>query len=779
MFKQSSQNLYDFFHISGMGFYIPFYQRKYSWDQDNVKKLLDDLVTGVNEVVNDHDYIRFIGNLILFPMQNPETGTHYDRRDLITRVVNVIDGQQRISTIAIISILLSARLSEILEQLKAPGWAETSPIDALIDSIETRGISLRKFYSVESELIGATPRYKPKIIRGLHTSSSPVTDQWTLKGNYKQHYQSEIGNLIAEYIESSKLIVRGSQRLLKQNIKLIKQWIADIEHANLPVYPDIQELIELQVSSYGIYLADGIEIEDIESLDSDKVQLVEGVIRLLAFVQFFMQRTWITAFECDKENLAYDMFESLNATGTPLTAIEVFRPLVVNTLGKSYASSNSAKYFGVIDEYFNEQKSAEKKESETNEILLRVALVHNGLEPGKRFGRQRDWLHSAYQQCGTDLEKENLVRWISEFTEYWKNIVRSKAPKLDATSFEVAPHLIRLGLFPYEADIASLCVYFLRDASHSMVHGLLSLFYAKLLRAQGDPTNVRMAADEFVAVCKASTAFFVMWVSSGGPGSFPDEAYRKLFRDSGSNLSWSQGLVNQNVSFVKTHFQKELETNGGYDRSSIKKAKSGWVNKAKVRLGYHRQQVCRFALFLAAHDMAPDISAPGREGLVVRAPGSASYLTCDKWFSSKFKVMEHIANRKPTSTPIYGSPDVSLYPPGDTSVVDKIGNLTLWSRSANSSTYPEWPDKVYYYATLTRLAPMTDIDLAALASTLRVVRTPPGLSSTASASKPYIANLAPIAYRGQQGKKWDKAFVDARTEQICELVFDELNQWIT
>jgi len=47
---------------------------------------------------------------------------------------------------------------------------------------------------------------------------------------------------------------------------------------------------------------------------------------------YLLQRCCFTLIEPVSENWAFDMFQSLNATGTPLTALETFKPLVVSLL---------------------------------------------------------------------------------------------------------------------------------------------------------------------------------------------------------------------------------------------------------------------------------------------------------------------------------------------------------------------------------------------------------------------------------------------------------------
>lgn len=172
-------------------------------------------------------------------------------------------------------------------------------------------------------------------------------------------------------------------------------------------------------------------------------------------------------------------------------------------------------------------------------------------------------------------------------------------------------------------------------------------------------------------------------------------------------------------------------------------------------------------------------ATPGFEGLTLRGqPGTAQYLSCEKWYSPELAVVEHIACREqPAAINFPHHFDQDIYP-GNRSIVDKIGNLTLLSIKANSSIYSEWPDKVFYYWTLTKpqstvLGPTAE----ALKTTLGVTTIPPSLL-TIQASTGYLAHLAPIAHLGIQGLTWDKQFISRRSKHSVELIFDRLDSWL-
>jgi hypothetical protein len=433
----------------------------------------------------------------------------------------------------------------------------------------------------------------------------------------------------------------------------------------------------------------------------------------------------------------------------------------------------------LADGFFDEQKTSDAKEKLTDELLLRMSLVYNGEELGRRFSEQRDWLINSYDKCENLEEKEDFIHWMSDLTKYWKDIFKPKKPNVDSNDFPLINHLVSLGLNSEDADLTALCIFYLKDANHAMAHYVISLFYSKLLRAQksGDKLN---ACNEFRDVCKACAAFFTLWSSAINSG-FPDQAYRDLFNQKEENISWFNGINNQTPAFIKHHFKKSLASKKSlfdkniFDVDDIQASKSLWMKSAKSRLGYGiNKKVCRFVLFLAAHNKVPD-NTPENEGLIIHsANGTSKYLTCKKWYSSDYKEIEHIANRTKPRNPKYQIDD-NLYP-GNPSVVDMIGNLTLLSKSANASMYDEWAEKVFYYSTLTSLTPTKPVDLKELALKQGISITP--TLSDLAASSDYIANLAPLALRGNCGLLWNKEFVDKRTNRICELVFDDMIAWL-
>jgi hypothetical protein len=474
------------------------------------------------------------------------------------------------------------------------------------------------------------------------------------------------------------------------------------------------------------------------------------------------------------------MFQSLNATGTPLTAFEVFKPQIVKAWGAGYSTTIKPQV-DRIEKVFESESNSSDKEELTDKVIVSSALVFNGMERSRRFSEERDWLTDTLEgslSAGAPTQKSiDFVTSVADQAEYFLTFVKPRRSPKNSNTFGLCSHLMGMGLTQLQADRAALCVFYLKDAGHQFAHAVLSVFYSKLLRSQSNAASRTTAATEFVAVCEATVAFFTLYMGAQ-QGRFPDSDYRALFQATTGNISFANGAANQTAIFVKAAFRQALENQKIYDAADPVAARKIWVDQAKESAWYSRKAVCRFALFVSAHDAAPDIAA-GNEGLFTSGmANSADLLNCRVWHSSDYEVIEHVATRdKPSSIKFTGHFDDTIYP-GNYSIVDKIGNLTLLSGPVNSSIYSEWPDKVFYYWNLTTPGSTAAGPTgAALAASLGIGSVPPALSTLVAASS-YLPHLAPLAFRGQGGFHWDATFIAKRSEHLCQRIFDKLDAWL-
>lgn len=85
-FKHDAVSLYDFFSQSGRGFYVPYYQRNYAWDDENAAKLIDDIFSSITHTLTKPNNSIFLGTIILHDEKNVQTGVHTDTPNLLTKI---------------------------------------------------------------------------------------------------------------------------------------------------------------------------------------------------------------------------------------------------------------------------------------------------------------------------------------------------------------------------------------------------------------------------------------------------------------------------------------------------------------------------------------------------------------------------------------------------------------------------------------------------------------------------------------------------------------------
>ncbi len=779
-FKHDAASLHDFFSQGGRGFYVPYYQRNYSWDEENATKLIGDIFSSIKRTLSKPNNSIFLGTVILHDEKNVVTGVHSDTPNLLTKVANVVDGQQRITSIAILACAIEEQINQIVPKLKALAGSATE-FDTLATELTDELPNIRRFYSVEITKTGAQPKLKPKIIRAGDVSANPVSDQWTLGGDINHFYRSNTSSFLSKFIAGIAIDMIPTDERVGSVLDVFRERISEeIKGADAGLATGLLSANGVTDGSLANFMAYPPNWANVHTLSPDEQAHYCGGMLLLAVCSFLKNSCHLVVIECLDLGLAFDMFQSLNATGTPLTAFEVFKPQIVKAWGAGYSTAIKPQV-DRIEKVFETESNSSDKEELTDKVIVSSALVFNGMERSRRFSEERDWLTDTLEgslSAGVPTQTSiDFVTSIADQADYFLTFVKPrKSPKNSAT-FGLCNHLLTMGLTSQQADRAALCVFYLKDAGHQFAHAVLSVFYSKLLRAQSNAAAKMTAATEFVEVCEATAAFFTLYMGAQ-QGRFPDSDYRALFQSTAGNISFANGAANQTAVFVKAAFRQALENQKIYDAANPVAARQIWVDAAKENAWYSRKAVCRFALLVSAHDAAPDLTA-GNEGLFTNGlPNCSDLLNCRIWHMSSYEVIEHVATREqPSSIKFAAHFDATIYP-GNYSIVDKLGNLTLLSGAVNSSIYSEWPDKVFYYWNLTTpgstaLGPTG----AALAASLGIGSVPPGLSALVAASS-YLSHLAPLAFRGQHGLRWDAAFIARRSEHLCQRVFDKLDAWL-
>ena len=69
-YNSSGESVQDLFDSTEEGFFVPRYQREYTWEDDNINQLFDDLVLGARELSEKDSATTFLGTAILTALGN-------------------------------------------------------------------------------------------------------------------------------------------------------------------------------------------------------------------------------------------------------------------------------------------------------------------------------------------------------------------------------------------------------------------------------------------------------------------------------------------------------------------------------------------------------------------------------------------------------------------------------------------------------------------------------------------------------------------------------------
>jgi hypothetical protein len=752
-FVTENRSVYDFFQQPGAGFYIPLYQREYSWDSDNIDQLLDDIARGIERIVeDDDDEIRFMGTIITVAENNKNNVQPQDTHALPSRIEKLIDGQQRLSTIAVFSTLLHQRISEF--EKKASYFGDNSA-----DFSEICQIWKEKLVVIFSLDLGrGNPKRKPKIIRGQR-------DKWVREGDINLSYTSPIANYLAGYIDhvymEKELKKVGRNEFASnfaQNISKIESWlksrVATAHFKNnddfLPAVKIINKIKEEYIWSYErpIFKQQIREYTLNEHNNKTVNHILCELVQTLAVCHYLLERCCFTIIQPSNDDWAFDMFQSLNATGTPLTAIETFKPLVVNKTEieeQGFKDSENEKSFSKIEDLFKNVGNANQKSKLTNDFLTSFAIANNGFKLSSHFSHQRKQLEKYFYECADYVGIKQFVRFMGDYAQFYNTCWSGLDPK-DPRSIPIIDN-------SEESDLARLLLSYLKESNHKMSLTVLGHFYRDVIN--GEENSIR----NFIGAVKCIAAFYTIWRSAKGNAGL-DAVYRDFFK--GEEKSWRR---RKHISLYE--LKKHLISGLGEELSNY----DTWRKKALMELRYDKSKnVSRFALFVSAHDTIPDPDSPGL--MISARKGVSNYLSMEKWVSGDLKSIEHVA---PVSFKEEHSWDRELYAVED-ELFNSIGNLTLLPAEINSSaSNKSWLHKHIYYRHLSEKDNTKLRELANLASATGI-----------NLSEDTVGMLQRAKYSEHMGSitaldpehSWDADFVKKRSERIIEVLWDRMKPWL-
>ena len=462
----------------------------------------------------------------------------------------------------------------------------------------------------------------------------------------------------------------------------------------------------------------------------------------------------LTRVETESDRYAFDIFDALNTTGEPLTAIETFRPRVIQfedgLKQNKYDGSESQQQLENLKRFLDDVFiNTDTRQRETKELLVTFALYLEGYKLGLKLNVQRTYLRNGFERIDNDDKgvglKRRFVRSIADVAEfryrYWN------------------PDNIK----SLKSDISKLCFDFIRSMKTSLAVPLMARFWVQL-------RDGNLEEQSFYEAIRAITSFIVLRRSvTGGTGGI-DSEFRRLMSKApiigGDPLCAGKEKMNCLLSTddLKTELL-ERYLKKPCDASN----RAEWVEMAsRIPLGRLSRPLCRFLLLAASHNARPDENDTGilsRNG--VTPAEELEYLNYRTWDSGIYATVEHVAPDSESS----GGWATGIYSDADTR--HSIGNLVLLPQKENSAIgNVGWKKKKVFYSAL-------------------VAKTDNEREITVQEAKrngfSFSEKTEELINRGERLRmldavvaveNWDKEFIDRRTRSTLELAWDELFGWL-
>lgn len=719
------------------------------------------------------------------------------RQDVPNKVLTVIDGQQRMTTLLILCIALHNEISVIYKSFvktkdKAIKKYETEQenddsVEEYTDSIqdiislfdwldgqikELLSVLSGTFYEKQSH--GETPFY-PRMIRSLD-------DTWS-RSIKNRKYASAIAHLTFSYVEEIEKEnyrptdfkpekrfnenVEGEDALI-QRFAQIKKFLrrlpgsTDIEMEEVPSIDEIYGSSVFQEGLLGYKLSEVASYESIKNIqviDENLKKKFDEMMRLMFYANYVLNRVVVTVVKGKNEDYAFTIFESLNTTGEPLTAFETFKPRVIHAVGlPNYEGSAAKELMDEVGNYLGSYLGGAALQKATKELLINFLGAYSGTKVSGRLADQRSELKKGFEQAIIASEELVFIQMLANCTNFKKVFWESK-------DFNDTHKYIKNFQL---SSTSKLCLTFLNEMNHSIVIPVLTVFFSQIVAAKND-YDLEQRTRDFESALKAVVAFSVLWRAALGGTSGIDSQYRELV----SSDDITTGLpplaktkMKDNVVDISL-FKKALKSRlMDIKRKGRIDSKDTFVNRASDLPIYDKQYKVAKILLLAAHHNAVEDTA--NPGLLIKGKESLNTcLTVEMYRAKGSFTIEHIAPQKPD-----GKWDNKIYSNG--TLIDTLGNLVLISSKLNGALSNRmWSEKkVLYQAVGARTSQEANEILSEAAHTYNI-RFRDSTKDILEAQT-YMPNLITL---GNIEDKWNEDWIKKRSEHLYGLAWDELINW--
>lgn len=752
------------------GFYMPAYQRPYSWEEPHIRDLFLDCDNVFRNLLESKDAIIFLGSILTVDDRQAKTIYPIERRSTPPKIKLIIDGQQRLSTLIMIILCLNERLRIQLPHVKRAIKNEDN--EEIKDSLEglrellSQTIIDTSSFTIETQADHPVNKYLPKIIRSQD-------DQWG-KDDKKAIYRSPVAELLIRY---QRHVVESDNTSLFKELQL-----GDFSESSKRVTNNVKEIRKLLTSienGFEFKTADGTftdkvaleELVNIETLEQclgfpfeepllkagNASKKISEIIFLTLFARFLLHRVCLTYVEVNNESYAFDMFEALNTTGEPLTAIETFVPKVIEHLGRLEKEGESESdieqarnALKSITERFESIIKSKDKNDKAKSLILAFVRAYEGKVKVTSLRNQRDAMLKSYEQCPFVNKNEYLLQ-LKQATDFLFDHWNASPP--EASGLVAKSQL----------DISNVCLRYLVDINHDIAQPVLLQFFL-----QDQKYNyVGTEQSSFTQVLKMVTAFSVLWRAMSGGADGIDGVYKRLhergFEVAGAYSkpyilkSSTLSASDFNLDDLKAYLRQELEAKITSKESPKEGIFEQWLDICSNQPLLTKTKNIKFLILAAFHGMKlEDV------GFVRSDTPSTNFLRPSVWdlLSSRSK-LKKVFNGNFSS----GWSDSSITDP---QIFNKIGNVLVDARD-NIPTGESW--FVIKRAMLDALSNESLLQLNSM------------LSQSDSISEQALRTASVCLLESKYdeityAEEWDKKAIEERTKLLLSNAWENLHAWL-
>lgn len=778
VFAASTRSVHEMLFRGDLGLYIPAYQRPYRWASWHVIKLLDDIVHGINGLLdsaqdNREDSFTFLGTVITIRDDKKSTIQPIVHEETPATVLTVIDGQQRLTTLMVLCISLHYNIAKRYSKYILKSKREEHDVWIDFRSQEVLEALMSIFLEKRAVSLGNFSRY-PKMIRSF-------IDQWSVQQKHLK-YNSPIARFIKEYIdiipESYKYnngeevkefkiepregyedfgesALLNCYREISKFIRVLGNEQAELKMGLNEAFPQIGDICDdakaqkyITKNEFPQYVIDYISSGNGEKKSVDNFVYL---LRLILLSRYILERVAVTDVRGKDEDYAFNIFESLNSTGEPLTAFETFKPRVVSAEKlEDYEVSESYSLMNEISKYISDFSKDNKKNEDdtTKDLLISFALAESGTKLTGRLQEQRNYLKTQFAPYENNIaSRRAFIRNIRDVSFFIQYLWSAKNPVLPP------------GVTHILSEESKICISFLANISHTVTIALLSRYFAS---AYNDTPNSNKWLELEQAI-KATTAFSVLWRASRTGTKNIDLEYRQIMSGIGDDFPSFPAFCrirNLDVPPIE-ELKRTLQARLFHEKHGAITDETDWLKKARKFATYsNHTSIIRFLLLSAYHDTTPDVTVPG---LVVQSKENVfPLLRLSEWQNDNWESVEHVAPR--TRMDEWNS----LLYDDITNAIDCIGNLVLLPLRTNSClNNRKWEEKRIIYQALSE---KTSSGAESILKTA-AFNTDTAVILAMAQHNVQLESLANVS-------NWDLDLIELRAGRLLKHAWDRLSSWL-